>query len=530
MATKNEQLTLAQVTALVRLTKKVSRLNSIKSGTGAPSASTGKLGDWYIQTDPLTLFGPKTEAGWGDGMELVTRNQVTGLTVGGALPGTGGGGGSGATIAVGATTTGAPGTSASVTNTGTDSAAIFNFTIPRGDVGPTGATGAAGAAGATGATGPQGPAGPTGPQGETGLQGPTGPQGDTGPTGPAGATGAQGPQGIQGETGPQGPTGPAGATGAQGPQGDPGTAATITVGAVNTGSAGTGVIVTNSGTSTAAILNFTIPRGDTGETGTAGTAATVAVGTVTTGAPGSSATITNSGTSSAAVLDFSIPQGATGATGPTGPEGPQGPAGTNGTNGTNGTDGAAATIAVGTVTTGAAGSSATVTNVGTSSAAVFNFAIPKGADGASSAWTTLEKTADQTKTATTTLGADTILQFPMTANTKYTIRMEVWFDTTAAGDFKWRHAGPTSPTLVRLRRQWIIPGGTAFAGIAVDTAFSAADLTLTGTGTNGGFIMLSGVVHTGANAGTFSFQWAQNSSDAGNTIVRAGSYIDYAVA
>lgn len=65
-----------------------------------------------------------------------------------------------------------------------------------------------------------------------------------------------------------------------------------------------------------------------------------------------------------------------------GPKGDTGTAGTNGTNGTNGINGAAATIAVGTVTTGASGSSATVVNSGTSAAAVFNFAIPRGATGA----------------------------------------------------------------------------------------------------------------------------------------------------
>jgi hypothetical protein len=64
--------------------------------------------------------------------------------------------------------------------------------------------------------------------------------------------------------------------------------------------------------------------GATGATGSAGTAATIAVGTVTTGAAGSSATITNSGTSSAAVFDFSIPTGNTGATGATGATGPEG--------------------------------------------------------------------------------------------------------------------------------------------------------------------------------------------------------------
>jgi len=49
--------------------------------------------------------------------------------------------GTAATVAVGTTTTGAAGTNASVTNSGTTSAAVFNFTIPRGDTGAAGASG-----------------------------------------------------------------------------------------------------------------------------------------------------------------------------------------------------------------------------------------------------------------------------------------------------------------------------------------------------------------------------------------------------
>lgn len=61
----------------------------------------------------------------------------------------------------------------------------------------------------------------------------------------------------------------------------------------------------------------------------------------------------------------------------------------SGAQGIQGPDGLAATIAVGTVSTGAAGSSATVTNSGTSSAAVFDFSIPKGDTGASGAAATI---------------------------------------------------------------------------------------------------------------------------------------------
>ena len=59
----------------------------------------------------------------------------------------------------------------------------------------------------------------------------------------------------------QGPPGP------QGQQGEPGAAATVTVGTVTTGEPGTDAIVTNSGTENAAVLNFTIPRGETGTAG-----------------------------------------------------------------------------------------------------------------------------------------------------------------------------------------------------------------------------------------------------------------------
>ena len=59
----------------------------------------------------------------------------------------------------------------------------------------------------------------------------------------------------------------------------------------------------------------TAQPGPQGEPGQDGQAATIAVGTVTTGAPGSSASVVNTGTSSAAVLSFAIPRGNAGADG-----------------------------------------------------------------------------------------------------------------------------------------------------------------------------------------------------------------------
>ena len=67
-----------------------------------------------------------------------------------------------------------------------------------------------------------------------------------------------------------------GKPGPAGPKGDDGLAATIQVGTVTTGAAGTNAEVTNVGTENAAVFNFTIPKGDTGEAGSGGLSTIVA--------------------------------------------------------------------------------------------------------------------------------------------------------------------------------------------------------------------------------------------------------------
>lgn len=58
-----------------------------------------------------------------------------------------------------------------------------------------------------------------------------------------------------------------------------------------------------------------------GKTGQDGKAATIKIGTVSTGSPGTDVVITNSGTENAAVLNFTIPRGSDGTQGPQGPAG-----------------------------------------------------------------------------------------------------------------------------------------------------------------------------------------------------------------
>lgn len=112
--------------------------------------------------------------------------------------------------------------------------------------------------------GPKGEKGDTGSKGDAftyadftqeqlaSLKGPKGDKGDTGAKGTAGAQGPQGPQGPQGVQGLQGPAG---------------NAATITIGSVTTSAPGTSAQVTNRGTSSAAVLDFVLPKGKDGADG-----------------------------------------------------------------------------------------------------------------------------------------------------------------------------------------------------------------------------------------------------------------------
>jgi hypothetical protein len=150
-------------------------------------------------------------------------------------------------------------------------------------------------------------------------------------------------------------------------RGPAGEAATVTVGTVTAGTAGGTPSVTNSGSTSAAVLDFVLvpgntgPQGATGDTGPQGPAATVEVGTVTSVPSGGTASVTNTGTSGSAVLDFVLVDGDTGPTGP---------------------QGSAATVTVGTVGFVDYPGPGTVTNSGTSGSAVLDFVLVRGPQGA----------------------------------------------------------------------------------------------------------------------------------------------------
>lgn len=165
-----------------------------------------------------------------------------------------------------------------------------------------------------------------------------------------------------------------GQPGQDGEKGEPGTPAgfgtpTATATTLPYGEEAT-VTVTSDGPDTAKVFNFEfgIPQGAPGSGGGGGTVS-VTVGETTTGEPGTEASVVNSGDDQNVVLEFTIPRGAAGQDGAAGADGQ------------DGAPGQAATITVGSVSTGEPGTNASVTNSGTENAAVFDFVIPRGADG-----------------------------------------------------------------------------------------------------------------------------------------------------
>ena len=161
-----------------------------------------------------------------------------------------------------------------------------------------------------------------------------------------------------------------GEKGADGAKGADGITPTLKVGTVTTLAAGSNATVTMSENNNVYTLNFGIPKGNKGDTGASGGSGettvinpTITIGTVTSGDT-ASATIT--GDSPNYTLNLVLPKGAKG---------------DKGDAGAKGADGVTPTIAVGTTTTGEAGTNASVTMSKSGTTYTFNFTIPKGVKG-----------------------------------------------------------------------------------------------------------------------------------------------------
>jgi hypothetical protein len=152
--------------------------------------------------------------------------------------------------------------------------------------------------------------------------------------------------------------------------------------------------------------------------------------------------------------------------------------------------------------------------------------------GTGLAWTTLtsgatvksvRKSSDQTVTSSTTLVNDSQLKFAVAASETYIF--QAWLYTYAADatpDIKTTFTGPSGSTVFWSSSQviYLANGSTTLTVVApggtVGDFFVDSNLRA---------IQLYGTILNGATAGDVQLQWAQNTSSANGTSVKAGSSI-----
>ena len=222
---KNKSIKTVAKTATKTATKTAGRttlaptLNTLLNGLGAPEATDGIDGDFYLDTLSSNLYGPKKKGKWPLPKSLVGPVGPQGPI-------------------------GKQGSDGKVGDKGTTSSSAGSQGV-QGMQGPQGIQGTPGAAGSSGPSGGAGVAGAAGSVGAAGSTGPQGPAGSAGAQGVIGATGSQGIAGTPGSAGARGPIGETGTVGADGPQGTAGIL-TLIRGAVaslslSTSSGGTGI-------------------------------------------------------------------------------------------------------------------------------------------------------------------------------------------------------------------------------------------------------------------------------------------------
>ena len=131
------------------------------------------------------------------------------------------------------------------------------------------------------------------------------------------------------------------------------------------------------------------------------------------------------------------------------------------------------------------------------------------------------KTSDTARASTTTLTADPDLTFSVAANSTYFVELVLIY-TGASGTnfFQWDFNMPASATYVY---SFVYQNSAGTTNVQQQNGgTSAAWANTTGVG-NFQSMEIKGTLTTVGTAGTFALTWAQHSSGATNTTLRAGS-------
>lgn len=141
-------------------------------------------------------------------------------------------------------------------------------------------------------------------------------------------------------------------------------------------------------------------------------------------------------------------------------------------------------------------------------------------------WLTIDaayKTANQSVTSSTTLVNDSDLVLPVAASAAYKVECWLTFGATSGGDIKWTWALPAGGVLLyqALHNEG---GATALSNSA--TTYSNSDTPMAAGGSPTiTAVLMKGHLATAGTSGSIQLRWAQNTSNAGATSVRAPSLL-----
>lgn len=147
-----------------------------------------------------------------------------------------------------------------------------------------------------------------------------------------------------------------------------------------------------------------------------------------------------------------------------------------------------------------------------------------GVTGGGGGPTIITKPADTTRNSTAVVAADPDLQLSLSANTRYVVKLFVWYVTGTTADFKYTTSNSATVTSGRSN---CTSSTFGTAGSTVVNSNSSVISTQSVAGTAGTGMLECTVVIQTTTTGTYAFNWSQDTSNAEDTTVKAGSYISY---
>ena len=133
---------------------------------------------------------------------------------------------------------------------------------------------------------------------------------------------------------------------------------------------------------------------------------------------------------------------------------------------------------------------------------------------------TVVKSVDQTKNSDSTLATDDELFLPVKANKTYMIKVNLFINCHATPDFKFKVDLPSGASGRRVTTNSphpITPKPTS--DITTSTGLIVTNATVQ-------HLFFLGYVIISTTSGFVNFQWAQNSSNANPSVVKAGSILE----